>query len=64
MKNTQSTAYVCQFYGSTEIATAQTLIPLREDWAYLEWHPSWGADMQPSEHETYEMVLHWDPSLE
>ena len=55
---------VCSFYGSTETGAAQTLIPLREDWAFLEWHPSWGADMQPSEDEAYEMVLHRDPSLE
>ena len=42
---------VYQFYGSTEIGTAQILISLREDCAYLEWHPIWGADMQPSEYE-------------
>ena len=55
---------VCQFYGSTETGAAQTLIPLRDEWAFLEWHPSWGADMQPHEDEAYEMVLHRDPSLE
>lgn len=55
---------VCQFYGSTEMGAAQTLIPLREDWAFLEWHPSLGADMQPSEDGAYEMVLHRDPNLE
>ncbi len=55
---------VCSFYGSTETGAAQTLIPLRGDWAFLEWHPTWGADMQPSEDEAYEMVLHRDPSLE
>ena len=55
---------VCSLYGSTETGVAQTLVPLREDWAFLEWHPSWGADMQPSEDEAYEMVLHRDPSLE
>ena len=37
---------VCSLYGSTETGVAQTLVPLREDWAFLEWHPSWGADMQ------------------
>ena len=54
---------VCQFYGSTETDAAQALVPLREDWASLEWHPSWGADMQPTEDETYEMVLHGDLRL-
>ena len=55
---------VCQFYGSTEVGAAQALVPSREDWASLEWHPSWGADMQLFENNTYEMVLHKDPNLE
>ena len=55
---------VCSLYGQTEIGVAQMLIPRREDWAFLEWHPSFGADMQPSEDEAYELVLHRDPSLE
>ena len=55
---------VCQFYGSTELGAAQALVPSREDWASLEWHPSWGADMQLFENNTYEMVLHKDPNLE
>ena len=49
---------VCQFYGSTETGAAQTLVPLREDWPSLEWHPAYGADMQPCEDGTYELVLH------
>ena len=55
---------VCQFYGSTETSAIQTLVPLREDWASLEWHPSCRVDMQPSEDEAYEMVLHRDPTLQ
>ena len=55
---------VCQFYGSTETAAIQALVPLREDWASLEWHPSCRVDMQPSEDEAYEMVLHRDPKLQ
>ena len=55
---------VCQFYGSTETGAIQTLIPLREDWASLEWHPSCRVDMQPSEDEAYEMVLHRYPTLQ
>ena len=49
---------VCQFYGSTETGGAQALVPLREDWPSLEWHPVYGADMQPCEDGTYELVLH------
>lgn len=55
---------VCQFYGSTETGAVQTLVPLREDWASLEWRPSYQVDMQPSEDDAYEMVLHRDPKLQ
>ncbi len=55
---------VCQFYGSTETGAVPALVPLREDWASLEWHPSYRVDMQLSEDEAYEMVLHRDPELE
>lgn len=55
---------VYQFYGSTEMGPAQTLVPRHEDWEYLEWHPSYGADMQPSDDEAYELVLHRDPKYQ
>ena len=55
---------VCQFYGSTETSAVQALVPLREDWASLEWHPSCRVDMQPSEDAAYEMVLHRDSTLQ
>ncbi|KAL8650254.1 MAG: hypothetical protein Q9226_005223 [Calogaya cf. arnoldii] len=55
---------VCGFYGSTETGPSQTLVPAREDWDTLEFHPSYGADMQPSVDEAYELVLHRDPKLE
>ena len=55
---------VCQFYGSTETGAIPALVPLREDWASLEWHPSCRVDMQPSEDEAYEMVIHRDPTLQ
>ena len=53
-----------QFYGSTETGATPALLPSQEDWAYLEWHPSYAADMQASEDDAYEMVLHKDPSLD
>ncbi len=55
---------VCQFYGSTETGAVPALVPRREDWASLEWHPSYVVDMQPSEDNAYEMVLHRDPKLQ
>ena len=55
---------VCQFYGFTETGSVTTLIPRREDWASLEWHPSFRVEMQPSEDEAYELVLRRDPSLQ
>ncbi len=57
-------ADVCQFYGQTETGPAQALVPLREDWAYSEWHPLYGAHMEPSEDDAYEMVLYRDPGLQ
>ena len=55
---------VCQFYGSTETGAVPALVPLREDWASLEWHPSYRVDMQLCEDDAYEMVLHNGPQLE
>ncbi|KAL8949996.1 MAG: hypothetical protein Q9222_003939 [Ikaeria aurantiellina] len=55
---------VCGFYGSTEAGPAQALVPPREDWDTLEWHPLYGADMQPSDDDAYELVLHRNPKLE
>ena len=55
---------VCQFYGQTETGPAQALVPLRADWAYLEWHPLYGAHMEPSVDDAYEMVLYKDPRLQ
>lgn len=52
---------VCQFYGATETSAISALVPKREDWASLEWHPILRVDMQPYEDDAYEMVLHNDP---
>lgn len=54
---------VLQFYGSTEVGAVQTLLPSREDWASLEWHPRVGAEMQPSVDDAYELVFRRDFSL-
>ncbi|KAL8639148.1 MAG: hypothetical protein Q9228_003782 [Teloschistes exilis] len=49
---------VCGFYGSTETSPAQALVPAREDWDTLEFHPLYGADFQSSVDDAYELVLH------
>ena len=57
---------VCQFYGQTETGPIQALVPRREDWDSLEWHPAQEVDMQlySQEPETYEMVMQRNPALE
>ncbi|KAK7743323.1 putative NRPS-like protein biosynthetic cluster [Diatrype stigma] len=54
---------VCQFYGQTETGAIQALVPKREDWASLEWHPTQEAIMEPSIDGTYEMVIKRNPAL-
>ncbi|PVH91878.1 NRPS-like enzyme [Periconia macrospinosa] len=55
---------VCQFYGQTETGPIQALVPKREDWASLEWHPMQEAIMEPSIDGTFEMIMHRNPALE
>ncbi|MCJ1394676.1 hypothetical protein MMC18_007556 [Xylographa bjoerkii] len=49
---------VFQWYGSTEAGPIQSLVPSRENWAYLEWHPDYEAEIRPSMNDVCEMVLH------
>lgn len=55
---------ICQYYGTTETGLVPARVPLREDWAYSEFHPIFGVDMQPYGDDTYEFVLHKDPKLQ
>ena len=48
---------VCQFYGQTETGPLQALVPLRENWAFLEFHPLQKALLEPAADGLYEMVL-------
>ena len=52
---------VCPFYGATELGQGRSLVPSREDWQYIEFQESFGADMQPSVDGTCELVLHQQP---
>lgn len=55
---------VCQFYGQTETGAIQALVPRREDWASLEWHPAQEAVMKPYADNIYEMTMTRNPALE
>jgi len=54
---------VCQFIGSTEIGIIPALVPLRENWIYFEWHPTYGCQMQLVSEDIYECVIPFDPNL-
>ena len=55
---------VCQFYGQTETGPTQSLVPHRENWAWLEWHPAQEVRMQAYADDMFEMVMDRNPALE
>ena len=55
---------ICPFFGVTETLPLQQLVPLREDWPYIEWHPCRKIELQPSEDDAYELVVFSDDSTE
>ena len=55
---------VCQFYGQSETGPVQALVPQRQDWDSLEWHPQQEVEMQLYKDDIYEMVMHRNPALE
>ena len=57
---------LCQLYGSTESSQIPQLIPLPEDWEYMEWHPVVKHEMRTTDPEStaHELVLFMDPSTE
>ena len=57
---------LCQLYGSTETFQIPQLVPLPEDWAYMEWHPSIKLEMRATDSEdgVCELVLYMDSSTE
>ncbi|KAI9874581.1 MAG: hypothetical protein M1830_009591 [Pleopsidium flavum] len=54
---------ICQLYGQTETGVIPALVPLRENWSYFEWHPTYENTMELISEDVYEMVIHRDPSL-
>ena len=57
---------VCQLYGSTETSQIPMLVPLPEDWAYMEFHPSVKLGMRStgSDDGVCELVLYTDATTE
>ncbi len=54
---------LCQIYGSTEIGVTPALVPLPQNWAYLEFHPFYGHVMEEVGQDQYEMVLYRDMTM-
>ena len=54
---------LCQIYGSTEIGVTPALVPLPQNWAYLEFHPFYGHVMEEVGEDQYEMVLYRDMTM-
>ncbi len=55
---------VCQFYGCTEVGQVRQLVPLREDWSYMEFHPYSKLELQPAEDDSFELVVFADSSTD
>lgn len=55
---------VAQQYGSTEMGSIRQLLPAREDWQWIEFHPSERLEMQPFEDGLSELVLFSSKELE
>ncbi|KAG6991078.1 hypothetical protein G7Y79_00057g090600 [Physcia stellaris] len=53
---------LCQFYGSTEMGQVRQLLPRREDWSYMEFHPHAKLEFQPFDDGAYELVVFADAS--
>ncbi|KAE8557065.1 hypothetical protein EYB25_001771 [Talaromyces marneffei] len=49
---------VFQFYGCTETGQIRQLLPQKEDWHYMEFHPSENIELQAVGDGTFELVVH------
>ena len=54
---------LCQIYGSTETGVTPALVPLPQNWAYLEFNPCYNHVMEEVADGQFEMVLYQDTSL-
>ena len=55
---------VCQFYGSTEVGQIRQLVPRRENWSYMEFHPNEKLEFQPSDDDAFELIVLADTTTE
>ncbi|KAH6675144.1 putative NRPS-like enzyme [Halenospora varia] len=55
---------LCQFYGSTEMSQIRQLVPLPEDWSYIQFHPNERFELQPAGEGMFELVVFADKDLE
>ena len=55
---------LCQFYGSTEVGQVRQLLPTKEHWQYMEFHPNSSQEMQLADDNSYELVIYADDSTE
>lgn len=55
---------ICQFYGSTEVGQIRQLVPRREDWSYMEFHPKAKLDFRPADDDSFELVVLADSETE
>ena len=55
---------VCQFYGSTEVGQIRQLVPQRENWSYMEFHPNTKLEFQPSDDDAFELIVIADTTTE
>ena len=55
---------VCQFYGSTEVGQIRQLVPRRENWSYMEFHPNTRLEFRPSDDDAFELVVFADATTE
>ena len=55
---------ICQIYGGTETGQIHQIFPSRDDWGYMEWHPSENLIMEYAEDDAYELVMNINPETE
>ena len=55
---------LCQFYGSTEVGQIRQLVPRREDWSHMEFHPNAKIEFRPADDAAFELVVFADTTTE
>lgn len=49
-----------QYYGCTEVGPVRQLVPHKEHWQYMEFHPQANIEFQAAEDNAYELVIFAD----